>query len=598
MSTEEFKASTPMRQFDLLNQWEENLFKGMERKYRGGWDQFEKDFGGSFQYMVERKKDLYNLTQKGMSEYRDAAKSSFLEPDPERPWGEAFIASSAVALNQGLGFWLKAAGFDEAGEALIGKGNLVKRAYKQAANRLAEKALDAEKQGLSIGDELVRFGESFLGSILTPDDKNMRYVMPFKMPYKLNYALSVGISDALNAKTSERTWGRFGAVTGSTYGALMFGDVLTKWAAKNPMFVNMVSRMPARAQSFAMGRIADIGESIADSVSYAIRTKNPWDAIKSFPVALAENWVEEMIVDLPGLIGPSKVLAQGQLFQLRKMSDSIGNDIVNLQAAGGNPKRVTRLQSIKQTVDRKYIQRSKQMREYVNRHPREMNRITQTYPDAYNNLVKSKTQEGYTQEEARSEAVGDLAMSEITDITDIDRHAGFNALRLANNAIKRVVKGRPEEVPERDMDFYDRWLSDKDESDAISWARAMTRRDDLAQSVGERPGKKKPGIATDFLKAFTGGQFSRKAQESNEAIKFHISMMNVQNEKGESFQEQWIKNESEIKKNFPKQYDRYKMLVEKAGNLSTEEQRVANDIIKAGRGLGELALSEDIINNF
>jgi hypothetical protein len=142
------------------------------------------------------------------------------------------------------------------------------------------------------------------------------------------------------------------------------GAKLSSWVAANPLASKAMSHLPAAAEDFLMGRVADVGESIATTAIFAVQNgdQSIGQILSNFPAAVVANFAEEIVIDmLPfGKGGPS-TYTEARLNSLALMKTTVEQRIVELEKSDLEPAKKKKLMDpllkSRALIDRAYDKR-------------------------------------------------------------------------------------------------------------------------------------------------------------------------------------------------------------------------------------------------
>ena len=480
----QYQQASASGKLDLLSAYEGELQNVAEESHPGGWEEY-RDANPDFVGRLEtQQRDVFRNEMDRIEEERGEWAQQYWQ---EREGVGGPLRAAMVVLGQDIwqvGAWgLKAMGLDEAAEIALENRDSITQGYSVIANEAARTMNELDDE-FAVTNELYNFASNFFPELLRPDDRPLIQAIlrkegisddqgvlkqafnPFNIAgmlghfariktimsglgnfglaapektlasasgYAMRYAVATGISDALELPTEQQSIGRLAGVMGGTYAAMLTGGALSTWAMKQPIVANMVSRLPSSLQEVAAGRVADIGESLANSVEVAIRTNDPWEAVKAFPAALMANMIEEMIIDLPGIPGTINRKGAWQLKQrqIRNLSQLETGLQQRIQTADEKGKK--RLQKTLEKLQAAKEKRITQFQKLISKEAKRPDSLFNKNRDQIKVIANQLIQEGVSKEAAFEEAVSQFYI----DKADIE-----GALQQSAEAIEENEKSK------------------------------------------------------------------------------------------------------------------------------------------------------------
>ncbi len=337
VTSDKYISNDPLSRMEMIGNYEDKLVNWADNNYEGGWEKYEKDNPLSTEYLVDRKRDAGRDVLNAI----ENNKRSFWENvtwGGERSIGFGWLLHSRHGARYVAADILYGLGKEKKAKKLEDLTDFNRENYKREWNAYARKIAEIDSKPLN-------YVFAFLKGIypfIKPEDKTtLKYIAMEKgnidengrikdkkfyepeylaeimgqfsrqmvifhmfpgsfnaIPYSLRYAFSRNIDMALFEPPKEQTFKRHFISFAATAGALQAGQMLTRLATKSPMVKKALAYLPGAVERFVEGRIADVGESLANSVHLAIRTADPWTTLKAFPAAILANFAEEIAIDL------------------------------------------------------------------------------------------------------------------------------------------------------------------------------------------------------------------------------------------------------------------------------------------------------------
>lgn len=477
----EFQSLDNIQKIDFITKKETALENLMDTNYEGGFDKYRDDNPEEWQKITDFKKGLFNRAQDDITMSKsDIVKHwASLEADANTYEG--------IWLNIGRGGLLwgakiaRALGNEEAAKKIEEDERLLIKGWRGSFNKIAESITEQDPITRKVGTAMYRFLEPIL-PFMDVTDKNVAEAMgeseKFYHPYQIagmmgeftkvliidkalmgapvvgafsrpiRFGLSTAINHTvLNAKPREQNIKDFLLTGVLTAVSLYAGSGLSHWAMTRPLIAKTFGSLPTifskvmgkkigkfaadKGTAFVGARMADLGESVANSAAMAVQTGNVWDALKTFPAAVLANFVEEIAIDwLPGQGTHKLGFNHHRMHQLKNIENGINKRISAVQQSPGrkpiaykalpflewNPDSY--IKSLEKSCDRiheLYMKREKEMQEYLDTHKDEAEELIQLYPDVFKNNMNKLKAEGYTDVEATETALAMNAMQKAED---------------------------------------------------------------------------------------------------------------------------------------------------------------------------------------
>jgi hypothetical protein len=500
-STPAWDQSDNSQRLDFINQYEDKLFQKTEAEYDGGWNQYMLDNPLTMNYMDDLRRESYTAVQADIDNKRDRWLKDALTLNGKASPIESMFVHFSSGLWSHLGNMASAFGNKELAKDMDDNAELIRSGYNQAFNELAFRANELDKNGLPIANEILAYAQGFL-PFLQPDDRELlldiaeqeglidengkmkprfwesttifnmlghfgrtmtiMHLLPgagaaagSAAKHALRYAVAAGMSQGLALPVSQQSIKQTALTMGGTFAALLTGGTLSQWFARNPLFGKMIASLPARAQFFIQGRVADIGESLANAVELGVRTGDIWNTVKGFPVALMANMFEEVLIDLPGLKGGKASLEIGYMHKINQMQRAVekkkdllqnklkaltGSNLTQEQQAKRKTKWNQQIKDLDNLTDlhqQMYNKRQKAYIDTVKKNKDYVAHVMDVQKDTYTAQYKDNIAQGMTKLEAQEDAFAAAATAELYKIGNTDE---LNDEGMMKETMKQIEK--------------------------------------------------------------------------------------------------------------------------------------------------------------
>lgn len=470
-----------------------------DTNYQGGFKQYQKDHKDLLDYLEDRQRLVFaDESQKIVKQSRQAESDYWRQPAGDNAsWLEESMAT-VMRGNLYFGASLaKAMGYEQTAKSLNYDARHIEDKFNEIGDHYARKALKG-----GVGTQAIyEFARNFVPgvrSIFEAHDKELlaalakqeadtpggvfnpinvaritghfggtlalMWAMPgfgavkalkgFKAinSYALYYMTASSIRQGLDVPIHQNSISKMAGYSAGVYASMLAGGSAAHYFTKLPYMRTFMAKLPNILSEFIGGRIADVGESVANGVEMAIRTGDLGEIIRTFPIALGTNMAEEMIVDIVGAFIPGRIRSRKLQNQKVKALEQVEQGLRDkLEMARTAEDRrsigamITKVQAAKKKVAADY---SADIKEEL----KDPNSITSRNKDQILNEVSKGVQAGQSKEAALEAAVGPLyvdtdAMSEQVQ-AEIDKQDEmvFNTLEKVQAEAQRAEDAAAKEA--------------------------------------------------------------------------------------------------------------------------------------------------------